>query len=359
MTARRFPDASRTIEIDARHTIYSLAFVKGAKQVLSGGSEGKLRRWRVSDGGKIGEPIQGGGGEIYAVAVSPDGKWLVCGLKPVNGEANVEVWNAQTHKKVFDIWDHKNLVFSVDISADSTTFATGSKDETAFIWSMTTGKRLVGPLQHDGSWVMSVRLSPSGGHHIATAASTVGNQKTMSVRIYNSDNGRLLLRLPSKVSKSGSASLAWSADARQLFVALNGEVELFDASSGSSLSKWAIPGGSPIRIASARNQKFIVVSTNSSVSFWDVSTHKQIGTTLKHTSAIFSTVLSSNDNHVAVGEKNGKVTLRNLRDILPGAYLTVNVSDPTHFKTGESNKACLSFVFLSYRECSSTYFSLS
>ena len=234
------------------------------------------------------------------------------------------------------------------------TFATGSADKTAFIWSVTTGEQLVGPLKHDGR-VVAVQFSPNGDHRIATAA--IGNP----VRIYNSDNGQLLLHLPSKVSNYGSsASLAWSADARQLFVALDGEVESFDASSGSSFSKWPIPeaSGFLIFIALARNQKFIVVSAHLSLSFWDTSTHKQIGTTLKHTSNIRSTALSSNDDHVAVGEENERFILRNLRGILPGAYLTVNVSNPTHSKVGESNKSCLSFVFLSYRECSNTNFSL-
>ena len=360
MTARRFPDAPSTVEIDARYAIRSLVFAEGAKQVLSGGGERKLRRWRVNDGGEVGEPIQSGGIAIYATALSPDGKWLVCGLKPVSpndGKANVEVWNAQTHQKVFDIRDHKNTVYSVDISADSTTFATGSRDRTAFIWSMTTGEQLVGPLRHDG-YVVAVHFSPNGDHRIATTAVTK-DWKTTSVRIYNSDSGQLLLDLPSNVSESASsASLAWSADARQLFVALDGEVESFDASSGSSLSKWSIPGGYPIFIALAHNQKFIVVSTCMSVTFWDTSTHKQIGTTLKHTSTILSTALSSNDDHVAVGEKNGKVTLMNPRDILPGANSSVNVSDPTHIKVGEFTKSCLSSVFLSYRECSNTKNSL-
>ena len=358
MTARRLP--GRTIEIDTRHTIYSLVFVDGGKQVLSGDSEGKLRRWRVNDGGEVGEPIQSGGEEIYAIAVSPDGKWLVCGLSlasPNDGKANVEVWDAQTHKKVFGIRDHQKTVYSVDISTDSTTFATGSADETAFIWNVTTGEQLVGPLKHDGR-VVAVHFSPNGDHRIATAAVKTQAHIT-SVCIYNSDNGRLLLDLPYKVSESASsASLAWSTDARQLFVALNGEVESFDASSGSSLSKWSIPGGSPVFIALARNQKFITVSTYFSVSFWDASTHEQVGTTLKHTSTIYSTAFSSNDDRFAVGEENGKLTLRHLRGILPDAYLTVNVSNPTRSKVGESNKSCLSFVFLSDRECSNINFSL-
>ena len=356
MTARRFLDAPKTIEIDARHAIKTLVFVEGTKQVLSGGSEGKLRRWRVSDGGEVGEPIQSGGEEIWATALSPDGKWLVCGLKPVSGndgKASVEVWNAQTHKKVFDIQDRNTIVVSVGISTDSTTFATGS-DDTAFIWSMTTGEQLVGPLEHDGS-VVAVQFSPNGDRRVATAAVSWG---TSSVRIYNSDNGQLLFDLPEVFKYDSSVYLAWSVDARQLFVAFNGELERFDASSGSSLSQWATPSGSPIRIAVARSQKFIVVSTCLSVSFWDTSTHEQIGTTLEHTSPILSTVLSSNDDHVAVGKQNGKVTLRYLRDILPGAYLTVNVCNSIHSKGGESNKSCLSSVFFAYRECSNTKISL-
>ncbi|KAF8554956.1 hypothetical protein OG21DRAFT_1508243 [Imleria badia] len=287
-----------------------------------------LRRWRVDDGHEAGEPIEAEGAKIYAAAVSPDGRWLVCGLKRSNsgdGRANVRVWDAQTHEKVLDIRGHTNAVFSVDISPDSTKFATGggSADKQAFIWHMTTGERLVGPLQHDGG-VVAVRFSPNGDC-IATA--TAGDKDSpKSIRIYNSKHGQQLLDIPCRFYLGTSSAFAWSANGRQLFAASYSEVKRFDTSSGSLLSKWSVPGGGyTASIALSRNQNFSAVAAYDSLSFWDASTNSQIGTVINHTSKVFWIALSANDEYIATGEENGKVTLRSLRDILPASYFTVNL----------------------------------
>ena len=326
-TIRRLSDGSRTVQIDAQHTIYSVLFAEDGKHVLSGGVEGMLRRWRVDDGREAGEPIRVEGAEIFAAALSPDLKWLVCGLRPLkwrDGNVYVRVWDAKTHEKVLDITGHNDTVYSVDVSPDSTKFATGSADQLAFIWNMTTGDKLVGPLEHEG-YVVAVRFSPNGDR-IATA--TAENPDAKSIRIYDSENGQLLLDIPFTFKRCISSWLAWSADGLQLFAASrNSQVKCFDTSSGSLLSTWSVPGGGPASVILSRNQKFAVVVACKSLSLWDTSTQQQIGTAIEHASRVWSIVLSPNDDWVATGEHNGKVTLRSLRDILPASYLTVDVSD--------------------------------
>ena len=217
-------------------------FAKDGNQVLSGGDEGVIRQWRVDDGQEVGEPIRIEGGEVLAAAVSPDGKWLVCGLRLLgsrDGKTNVRVWDTQTHAKVLDIKGHTNSVFAVDVSPDSTKLATGSTDKTANIWNITTGKRLVGPLQHDGRGVVAVRFSPNGDRiATATAAEKEKDEKTAeSIRIYDSDNGQqlVLFDIPFMISCM-MTSLAWTSDGRQLFAASYSRVKQFDTSSGSLLT---------------------------------------------------------------------------------------------------------------------------
>ena len=167
MTAHRLPDrpTQRIIEIKNSKRVNSVLFTDDGKQVLSGDEEGMLRRWRVDDGQEVGEPFRAIG-EIYAAALSPDGKWLASGfmgfpLKLPFRTVSARVWNARTHEKVLDIKGHADTVFSVDISPDSTKLATGSGDKTVFIWDIATGERLVGPLQHDYD-VVAVQFSPHG-----------------------------------------------------------------------------------------------------------------------------------------------------------------------------------------------------
>jgi WD40 repeat protein len=318
------------VGIKSQHPVNSVFFVEDGKQVFSGGKEGMLRRWRVGDGHEVGEPISVGGQEIYAAVLSPDRKWLVCGLRviqPGDGIERVRIWDAQTHEKVLDIKGHTNTVLSVDISPDSTKIATGGFDKLAFIWSMPTGERLVGPLQHDGTLV-AVRFSPNGDR-IAVQTAT-NSDATGSIRIYNSENGQQLLEILLQTPPMLSSPFVWSVDGRQLFALSAGEAKSFDTSSGILLSKWSIHSQeAPTFVALAHNQKFIVTSANKSLSFWDTSTHTQIGTVVEHASTHWSIALSPNDDCIATGEENGVVTLRSLHDILPISYFTVNVSDFT------------------------------
>ena len=64
---------------------------------------------------------------------------------------------------------------------------------TVFVWSLSTGQRLLGPLQHD-HWVVGGKFSPDGSL-IATAT-----WYRESVRIYDSQNGHLLVDVPIKVN---------------------------------------------------------------------------------------------------------------------------------------------------------------
>ncbi|KAG6377279.1 WD40-repeat-containing domain protein [Boletus reticuloceps] len=294
------------IEIKTQHAIHSVLFSEDCKQVLSGGKEGVLRRWRVEDGQEVGEPIQIERAEIFAAALSPDRSRLVCGLRTPNSTketARVRVWDAQTNEKVRDIRGHTGTVFSVDVSPDSTKLATGGLSDGVFIWSMTTGKRLIGPLKHDGT-VVAVRFSPNGDR-IATA--TGHDKDTKSIRIYDSDNGKQLLVIPCRFWHGISSPLAWSADGRQLCAASYSEVKCFNTSSGTLLNKWSAPGGgSSASIALAHNQKFMVIRAYKSLSFWDTSTHRQIGIVIETTSPVWSISLSPNDDCIMTGEEDGK-----------------------------------------------------
>ncbi|KAG6369523.1 WD40-repeat-containing domain protein [Boletus reticuloceps] len=294
---------------------------------MCGGEElGTFRPWRVKDGQEVGKPIRAEKAEIYAAALSPDCKWLVCGLKllgSVDGRSQVIVWDAQTHKKVFDVKDgHTNTVFSVDIGPDSTKFATGGSDNLAFIWSMTTGERLIGPLQHDGWAVVAVQFSPNGDR-IATASAE--NKDAKPIRIYDTENGQQLVEIPFRCYNV-SSPLAWSADGRELLAASYSEVRRFDSSSGTLLSKWSVPGGGSFAsVVLAHNQRFLVVVAKKTLSFWDASSYMEIGTAIEHANDVRSVALSPDDDYIASGEENGKLTLRRLWDILPSSYLTVNL----------------------------------
>ncbi|KAH0829008.1 hypothetical protein J3R83DRAFT_2460, partial [Lanmaoa asiatica] len=299
------------IEINGRSRIYSVAFLTNGRHAVGSSDDGEIRRWGAEDGGAVGTPMNAGS-IVFNIAVSRDEKWVVGGTE--TGE--VTVWNAENHQRTSEFQGHQKRVCAVDVSPDATRIATGSGDDTACVWSLSTGERLLGPLKHD-NFVVGVKFSPHG-HLIATAT-----WRSDSLRIYDTRSGDLLVDVPIRVNSYFNGSLAWAGDSNQLFaLSRDGSINCLDVSTGATLSKWPIHSNKdPTCIALDSNGTFIAASANSSVSFWDTTTHEQIGSVIHYTADVRSMAISENYDIVVGGGKT--ITLRNICKVLPSPYFSV------------------------------------
>ena len=298
---------ARLIEGDNKEKIYSVSFLVDGKHFVSGGNEGTIRRWRIEDGKEVGTPMHAKSPTLD-IAVSQDGKWIVSGTM----FGLVTVWSAESYSKVTEWKAHSGQLCAVDVSPDATKVATGSTGKTACVWSLSTSERLLGPLTNDNG-VVAVKFSPDGCFiAIATWAT--------SVRICDSQSGRLLVEFPIKVSSLRNQSLAWASDNKQLFVlSRDCSIHCLDVSTGTTLSKRPINNSKDAQcIALASNGTFIAASTLSSVSFWDTTTHKKIDYVIYHAVAISSMAISSNYDLAIAG--GNLITVRNLCGLLPSPY---------------------------------------
>ena len=275
-----------------------------------------IRRWRVADGQEAGKQT---GMDMNAISVSRDGKWIVCGTA-----TGTSVWDAELQKKVVEVED-TNWVRAVDVSPESTRFATATgrndSDGDASIWSITTGERLAGPLEH-GSAVLGIKFSPDGGQ-IATACEG-------SIHIFHSYNGDQLITIKNPLAGELLLSpIVWSSDGRLFAICEGGEIKTFDTSTGSQMAEWKISShdsGNPMAIALSADNRFIASLTGQAVSFWDTSTHIQLGSVSEDVEEIQSIALSPDCSHLATGGKNKAITIWNISDILPESYLRITVS---------------------------------
>ena len=267
-----------------------------------------IRRWRVEDGKEMGTPIDAGS-KVDNIAVSRDGKWIVSGMN----SGRLAVWDAQSHRKVTGWKGHDKWVYAVDISPDGTRIATASDDKTACVWLLSTGQRLLHPLKHNAA-VIAIKFSPDG-RLIATAT-----WLRDSVRVYDSQNGRLLIDVPITVPGSRNQSLVWASNSKNLFaLSFHGRINYLDVSTGTTLFSWPIHSGNdPGSIALASNGTFIAASAGCFVSLWDTTTYKQIGSIISHTDRVVSMAISATYDLVTGGGK--AITLRNNCGGLPSSY---------------------------------------
>src|ERR1043165_7456950 len=75
---------------------------------------------------------------VVAVAVSPDSNYVVTGSR----DKSAKLWELSTGREVRSFLGHDYSVTSVDISRDGKYLLTGSNDETVKLWEMETGKEI-------------------------------------------------------------------------------------------------------------------------------------------------------------------------------------------------------------------------
>ena len=236
---------------------YAVVFHPDGIHLLSGGSHG-IHRWLLADGQEVGKQA---GMIVASICVSRDHKWIVCGA--VQGAS---VWDAELREKVIDV-ERKNTVCAVDVSSDSTRFATGTAKE-ASIWSISSGERLVGTLRQDGG-ITGIKFSPNG-EHIATACFTSG-----SIRVFDTHNGDKLITIESNITHQSilSTLLAWSNDGKQFFSAnKDNKAGSFQVSTGPQLAESQILSDDDENIGSialSTNGKFLAAYAGHTISFLD------------------------------------------------------------------------------------------
>ena len=282
-------ERSSLIGIDANSQIRAVTFGANGEYVVSGGKY--LGIWRVDDGTELAtiqEPY------VRCITVSKDGRWVAAGTYK-----EVIVWDAMTHEKVFTHEDA--YVNGVDFSPDSTRLVTGSLNNTASVWDLQARQRVLGPLSHPDV-VIAAKYSAQGTR-IATATPN-------SVRVWDSNDGRLLVDIPVNVPPWYNTGLLWSS--QHLFIVSDSRIKQFDPSTGLEISDWQVPDSNDSScIALAQHGEFIAYATNRTVTVWDTSTHSQIGL-IEHPQEIRSIAISPDGRFLAIGGEGGKITINSL-----------------------------------------------
>jgi serine/threonine protein kinase len=214
------------------HTMRRLALSPDGKHLLTAGAQadGTARYWDIATGKEI-YRLPSQGGQVYDVAISPDGtKLLSCG-----GDKLIHVWDAATGHEVRQLKGHTGEVLGVAISPDGRMVASSGYDCQLRLWKLDTGELIASPGEAGAGW--GVAFSPDG-KLIATwgqdhlirlwdvkdrkeVRRLEGHKEWVVAAAFSSDGGRLL---------SGT----WPSDGRGP-VARPSELKLWEVGTGKLL----------------------------------------------------------------------------------------------------------------------------
>jgi WD40 repeat protein len=122
--------ASPSLDVGAE--VYSLAVSPDGQLFATGDDKGRLLLWDV-DQRRILRTMQMDE-RINHVAFSPDGQ-IIAG----SAFDTARLWNVATGELLQELKGHTFFILSLSFSPDGTRLATGSKDRTVRIWSLTAG----------------------------------------------------------------------------------------------------------------------------------------------------------------------------------------------------------------------------
>jgi hypothetical protein len=94
---------------------------------------------------------------VRAVAVSPDGRFIVSG----SDDRTVKVWELESGRLLRSLEGHTDGVRAVAVSPDGRFIVSGSSDRTVKVWELESG-RLLRSLEGHTGWVNAVAVSPDG-----------------------------------------------------------------------------------------------------------------------------------------------------------------------------------------------------
>lgn len=114
------------------HTPFRINGSPDEQYVYVGYNDGLVERYRVSDW-TVAATYEGGG-DLYEMNISPDGKWL-----GVFRGISIEIWNTHTGKLEHVFEGHERAGYAIAFSPDSRYLITGSYDQTFRLWNLITG----------------------------------------------------------------------------------------------------------------------------------------------------------------------------------------------------------------------------
>lgn len=159
--------------------VWSVAFSPDGKTLATGGNEGIVRLWDVATGQKRAETIPVG--SAWRIRFYPDGtKFAVVGSTRV--DTAVRIFDTDTGKEVLSLQGHGGRVRGLDISPDGKRIATGSRDGTIRIWNAETGAEET-QIPFQRGEVFFVCFSPDGKTLAATGSQLVAFHEVGSWRL--------------------------------------------------------------------------------------------------------------------------------------------------------------------------------
>jgi WD40 repeat protein len=214
--------------------------------------------WRINDGTLLSVWSLP---DIFSVSISPDGQFALVGL------ADKAIYLALQYGKTQYAFKHEDIVLATDLSDSGRYAVTGSEDNTAKLWDLSTGE-LAHSWQHDNK-LATVAISHDDKYVLTNAALSL-------TRLWKVSTGKLYKQIgPKRVTLS---SVSFSGNDKYLLAGhVSQRIELWSLRTGKLVKFWRPKKTEKWRPTAAtilalgfvsKDKKFYSIATNGYLQRW-------------------------------------------------------------------------------------------
>ncbi len=325
ITARTAQSTSPPIlQIDTgghKSKIQEVTFTSDGRYLVSAGEDKVVRVWDLETGETVrtlrGQIGAGHEGKIYAMALSPDERWLaVGGFMGSNTEYQdaIRLYNFPTGELVTLLKGHDNVVNGLAFSPNSRYLLSGqggSSNQIAIVWDINQQQRLH-ILKGHTKEIYAVAFTPDSKR-------VVTGSLDQSLRLWRVANGGLIAKLQEHSDKVRSVAIS-PKDGTIASGSLDHSIRLWDGLTGRFIKTLANQGTQVGSLSFSPDGGYLVSGVSMQrghfyCHVWSYPSGKKIVTYKEHDNIVLATAVSPDGRWVATGGgSNQEIHVWNLRD---------------------------------------------